>query len=134
MEYRWFVWYFTINVAEIFESIFMDNNPKKLELQRENGNNAEAKFLGLHINRKKDVFFFSASWECLKNPVTAEACNNQNSFLISMNSLVRCMISQGAKRCRIANVRVKVFNKHPSNVNYVTKTRNNLLAIIWFWY
>ena len=39
----------------------MDKNPKKLELQWENGNNAEAKFLGLHINRKKDVFFFSAS-------------------------------------------------------------------------
>ena len=79
-------------------------------------------------------FFLSVSWECLKNPVIAEACNNQNSFLISMNSVVRCMISQGAKRCRIANVRVKVFNKHQNNVNYVTKTRNNLLAIIWFWY
>ena len=59
----------------------------------------------------------------------ARACNNQNSFLNSINPFVRRMISQGAKKCRTANVLLKFFNEHQSDLNYVT-TGKELLPII----
>ena len=54
--------------------------------------------------------------ECLR---IARASNNQNSFLNSINPLVRRMILHGAKKWRIANVLLKFFNKHQSDFNYV---------------
>ena len=58
------------------------------------------------------------------------ACNNQNSFLNSVNPLVRCIISQGVRKCRIVNVLLKNFKKHQSDFNYIKKTGKELLAII----
>ena len=40
------------------------------------------------------------------------------------------MISQGAKKCRIANFLLKFFNKYQNDINYVTKTGKELLVII----
>ena len=65
--------------------------------------------------------------KCLR---IARACNNQRSLLNSINSLLRRMISPGAKKCSIANNLLKFFNKHQSDFNYVKKTGKESLAII----
>ena len=113
-----------INDAGIFESNSRDIFPEELELCIENGNNVEATFLELYIKIKSNkyetdlldernsfpfsivrmpekssnifsnTFYMSRGAECLR---IAGACNNQNSFLNSINPLVRRMISQGAK-------------------------------------
>ena len=44
--------------------------------------------------------------ECLG---IARASNDQNSFLNMINSLVSRMISQAAKKCRIANAFLKIL-------------------------
>ena len=69
----------------------------------------------------------SARADCSR---VARGCNNQNCFLKSMNPLVRRMISEGAKKFRIADTLLRLPNKHQSNVNYVTKSWKELLAII----
>ena len=78
-------------------------------------------------NIPSNIFYLSIGAQCLR---IARACNNQNSFLNSINSLVRCMISQKAKNCITANVLLKFFNKYRSDFNYVTKTRKELIVII----
>ena len=63
--------------------------------------------------------------ECLR---TARACTNQNSFSNSINPLAKK--EQKVKKSRIANILLRLFNKHQSDLNYVTKTGKELLAII----
>ena len=70
----------------------------------------------------------STGAKCLR---IARACN-QSFFLNSVYPLVMHMISQGAKKYRIANALLKYFNKHQGDFSYVTKTRIELLTIIWF--
>ena len=101
-----------VNDAGIFESNFGDIYPEELELRRENGNNAEATFFRFRHQEKKKkfqidlfdkrqsaplsivrmpekssnilsiIFYISIGAECLR---IARACNNQNSFLNSIN-------------------------------------------------
>ena len=77
-------------------------------------------------NISSNIFYISIGAECLG---IARACNNQNFFLNSIYPLVRCMILQGAKNCRIANILLKIFNKNQGPFNYVAKTGKELLAI-----
>ena len=56
----------------------------------------------------------SVGAECLR---VARVSNNQSSFLNAINPLVRRMIAQGAKKCRIANVLLKFFNEHQNDFN-----------------
>ena len=69
--------------------------------------------------------------ECLR---IARACNTQNSFLNSINPLVCCMALQEAKKCRIAEVSLKFFNKHQRDFNCYKNweriTSYNLISII----
>ena len=55
-----------------------------------------------------NIFYMAGGAEYLR---IDRACNNLNSFLNSINPLVGCMISQGAKKYTIAIVLLKIFSK-----------------------
>ena len=143
-----------VNDAGIFENNFRDIYSEELEWRRENGNSAETTFLDLDIKIKNkfqiglfnkresflcsivrmpnkssniplNIFNISAGPECLR---IARPCNNQNSFSNSINPFVKRIISQGAKKCTLANILLKFFKKRENDFNYVTKTGKGLLG------
>ena len=55
-----------------------------------------------------NIFYMSTEAECLE---TARVCNNQNSFLNSINPLERRMISQEAKKMPNSSRPFKIFQQ-----------------------
>ena len=64
----------------------------------------------------------SVGAECLE---IARTYNNQNSFLNSINPSVRDMISQGAKKYRIASVLLKSLNNMKMILTMLQKPGKN---------
>lgn len=134
--------------------------PGELELRRKHGNNTKETFLDVDIKMKNNefqigrfnkrdsfpfsilrmpekssnipsnIFYTSIGANCLGIARIAIACNNESSFLNFIYRLVRRVISKEAKKCRIVNVLLKFPNKHQSDFSFVTKSREELLAII----
>lgn len=65
--------------------------------------------------------------ECLRK---GRAWNQQNCFLKSIYPLVRLMISEGEKECRIADIFLNLFNKHKGILTMLQTLGNNLNLIV----
>ena len=147
-----------INDAGEFEKHFQDIYPGELELGKENSSNLEASFLDLDIKIKdgrfqvglfdkrdgfpftivrmpyrssnipSNMFYSSIGAEILR---IARASNNSDCFSLSIKPLVIRMLKQGACKEKLNNVLCKFFNKHHNDFQYVARTTQELLALIF---
>ena len=147
-----------LNDAGEFENIYQHIYPEELELGKENSNNLNTSFLDLDIKvkdgqfqvglfDKRDVFPFTIvrmlykssnitsnifySSICAETLRIARASNNSNSFSSSIKPLVTLMLKQGAYKEKYSNALRKYFNKHQNDFQYVAKTAQELLTIIF---
>ena len=144
-----------INDAGEFAKYFQDVYPEELELGKENSSNLEASFLDLDIKikdgkfqvglfDKRDGFPFTivrmpyrSSNIRLHSSIGAEilriarASNNPDCFSLSIKPLVIRMLKQGACKEKLANILCKCFNKHQNDFQYVSRTTQELLDLIF---
>ena len=150
---------FTVYIyAGEFEKHFQDIYPEELELGKENSSNLEASFLDLDLKIKdgrfqvglfdkrdgfpfaivrmpyrssnipSNMFYSSIGAETLR---IARASNNPDCFSLSIKPLVIRMLKQGACKEKLNNVLCKFFNKHQNDFQYVARTTQELLALIF---
>ena len=79
-------------------------------------------------NIPSNIFYSSICAETLR---IARASNNSNSFSSSIKPLVTCMLKQGAYKEKLSNTLRKFFNKHQNDFQYVAKTAQKLLTLIF---
>ena len=148
-----------LNDAGEFENNYQHIYPEELELGKENSNNLDASFLDLDIKvkdgqfqvglfDKRDAFPFTIvrmpykssnipssnifySSICAETLRIARASNNSNSFSSSIKPLVTRMLKQGAYKEKLSNTLRKFFNKHQNDFQYVAKTAQELLTLIF---
>ena len=143
-------------MLESFKNIFRTFIQKNYNL--ENSSNLEASFLDLDLkinvemfqvglfdkidgfpftivrrpyrsnNFPSNMFYSSIGADTLR---IARASNNSDCFSLSIKPLVIRMLKQGACKEKLNNVLYKYFNNHQNDFQYVTRTTQELLALIF---
>ena len=135
-----------INDGGEFERCFLNIYPPELELKKENVGNCDATFLDLDLtivdrkfniklfdkrdsfpfnivrmpfilsNMPSTIFYSSIGAEILR---ISRASNNVHHFITSSRTLLRRMISQGAKHHRLVRVLKKTYGRHISTFSHI---------------
>ena len=79
-------------------------------------------------NIPSNMFYSSIGAEILR---IAGASNNSDCFSLSIKQLVIRILKQGACKEKLNNVLFKFFNKHQNDFEYVARTTQELLALIF---
>ena len=142
------------SLKNIFRTFIQKNY---IELGKENSSNLEASFLDLDIKFKdgrfqvglfdirdgfpftivrmpyrssnipSNMFYSSIGAKTLR---IARASNNPDCFSLSIKQLVIRMLKQGACKEKL-NVLCKFFNKHQNDFQFVARTTQELVALIF---
>ena len=140
-----------------FESNYPDIYPEELQLDKENTDKHEAKFLDLSIKIKDGNFHFglfdkrySFPFSTVRMPDKsinvpssivystigaeslriARASNNPESFSTAIKPFIPRMSRQGDSIEKINCVILKIFNKHQINFNNVCQGKQELLNLV----
>ena len=135
-----------INDGDEFERCFRDIYPSELELIKENVGSLDATFLDLELsiidrkfniklfdkrdafpfaivrmpfilsNMPSTIFYSSIGAEILR---ISRASNNVDHFILASQTLLRRMISQGAKHLRLVRVLKKTYGRHTLNFSHI---------------
>ena len=141
-----------------FHCHYCSKNFGRIELGKESSNNLDASFLDVDIKikdgqfqvglfDKRDAFPFTIvrmpykssnipsnifySSICAETLRVARVSNNSNYISSSTKPLVIGMLKQGAYKERLSNTLCNYFNKHQNYFQYVAKTAQELLALIF---